>query len=105
METIRKLIKAKTACLVVAFAACTNGVPSHTNERANVFSSEEQAANEHSLNRPASIPLATLARGATVTVLDDTYGKDYWACYVRTSNEQKGWVLCTLLDYKRSAGT
>jgi hypothetical protein len=105
MEVNRKLIGATTACLVAAIAGCSGGVSSHTTGQANVFGSEEQAAYEGSFNRLASAPLATLDCGATVTVLDDTYGKDYWACYVRTANGQKGWVLCTSLDYKRSAGT
>ncbi|MFD2095113.1 hypothetical protein ACFSJ3_03890 [Corallincola platygyrae] len=30
-----------------------------------------------------------------VFVLYDTYGKDYWACYVRTVDGQFGWILCT----------
>lgn len=105
MEANRKLIKAATTCLVATLADCSNSVSSHTIEQANVFGSEEQAAYEGSINRPAPVPLVTLARGANVNVLDDTYGKDYWACYVRTADGIKGWVLCTSLDYKRSTGT
>lgn len=104
MEANHDLLKAATACLIAALAGCSGGVSSHTTKQVNVFTSEEQAAYEGAVNRPAPVPLVTLARGATVNVLDDTYGKDYWACYVRTANGQNGWVLCTSLDYKRSTG-
>ncbi len=39
--------------------------------------------------------VGTVKKGQTVSVLYDTYGKDYWACYVRTDNGQFGWLLCT----------
>ena len=105
MEVSRNLLRATASCLVAAIAGCSGGVSSRTTHQVNVFRSEEQAAHEGSANHPAPVPLATLASGATVSVLGDTYGKDYWACYVRTANGQKGWVLCTSLDYKRTAGT
>ena len=96
--------KRATAFLIVALAGCSSEVPSHTTKQVNAFSAEEQAAYEGSLNRPAPRPLFTLASGAAVKVLNDTYGKDYWSCYVRTEIGQEGWVLCTSLDYKRSSG-
>jgi hypothetical protein len=103
MEANRKFKRA-TASMLVALAGCSGEVPTHTTKQVNAFGTEEQAAYEGSLNRPASVPVFTLASGAAVEVLDDTYGKDYWACYVRTENAQEGWVLCTSLDYKRSGG-
>ena len=33
-----------------------------------------------------------------VAVMWDTYGKDYWACYVRTSTGARGWISCTNLS-------
>ena len=105
MQANRKVIKSTAACLVATLAGCSNGVSSRAIEQASVFGSEEMAAYEGSINRPAPIPLVTLSRGANVNVLHDTYGKDYWACYVRTTNGIEGWVLCTSLDYKRSTGT
>ena len=105
MEANREAIKSMAACLVAALAGSYNSVPSRTIEQASVFSSEEMAAYEGSINLQAPVPLVTLARGANINVLHDTYGKDYWACYVRTANGVKGWVLCTALDYKRSTGT
>ena len=40
-------------------------------------------------------PIGQLAKGETVDVLWNRYGKDYWACYVRTKRGDKGWILCT----------
>jgi len=31
----------------------------------------------------------------SIFILYDTYGKDYWACYIRTKDFKYGWVLCT----------
>jgi hypothetical protein len=39
-----------------------------------------------------------LLAGSRVDVLWDTYGKDYWACYVRTASGRRGWVLCAALE-------
>ena len=40
-------------------------------------------------------PVGQIDKGETVDVLWDRYGKDYWACYVRTTDGERGWVLCT----------
>jgi hypothetical protein len=40
-------------------------------------------------------PTGRVAEGETVDVLWTRYGKDYWACYIRTQSGSKGWVLCT----------
>jgi hypothetical protein len=66
--------------------------------RVSIFKSEAAAAYEGSLNRPAEPPIAVVEQGADLAVLWDTYGKDYWACYVRTSQGSRGWVLCTSLE-------
>ena len=42
--------------------------------------------------------IGALSKGEVVDVLRDRYGKDYWACLVRTRSGEKGWVLCTNLD-------
>jgi hypothetical protein len=66
-------------------------------KRADVFVTESAAAREHALNRVPMPPVAVVESGEKVAVIWDTYGKDYWACYVRTSNGIRGWVLCTSL--------
>jgi len=48
-------------------------------------------------------PTGHIAKGETVDVLWDRYGKDYWACYIRTRSGSQGWVLCTDLDAATSA--
>jgi hypothetical protein len=68
-----------------------------TEQEINVYSSEFDAAYESAFNRPNGKPLLRLTKAESVDVLSDTYGKDYWACYVRTSKGIKGWVLCTAL--------
>lgn len=40
-------------------------------------------------------PVGEVTKGEAVDVLWDRYGKDYWACYVRTRSGSKGWILCT----------
>jgi len=48
-------------------------------------------------NRVPVPRIASIESGEQVAVLWDTYGKDYWACYVRTSHGVRGWALCTSL--------
>jgi hypothetical protein len=48
---------------------------------------------------PAPEIIAFVTPGEPIGVLWDKYGKDYWACYIRTSVGVRGWVLCT--DLKR----
>jgi hypothetical protein len=55
-----------------------------------LWSERSQAAG---LDRTA--PVGQIAKGETVEVLWNRYGKDYWACYVQTKAGDKGWVLCT----------
>ena len=66
-------------------------------QRANVFNSEYAAATEGAVNRPPITPITSIDLGEQVAVLWDTYGKDYWACYVRTLKGVRGWALCTSL--------
>ena len=68
----------------------------------SVFSNEADAANEGSLNRGQVKPIATLQEGERVLVLNDTYGKDYWACKIRLQNNTTGWALCTDLNFQGS---
>lgn len=63
-----------------------------------VFPSERDAAYAGSQTIRTAAAVSTLGQGDSVAVLWDTYGRDYWACYVRTSSGQRGWVLCTALQ-------
>lgn len=58
---------------------------------------EEEAANHDSLLISTSNPISIISAGESVAVLWDKYGKDYWACYVRTNNGTRGWMPCTQL--------
>ena len=62
-----------------------------------VFPTEYDAAYAGA-NFHTAPPKLVLRAQEPVAVLWDTYGKDYWACYVRTSNGTRGWVLCTSLS-------
>ena len=66
-------------------------------KRVSVFNSESAAAYAGALNRPTVSPVASLETGESVAVIWDSYGKDYWAYYVRTSKGVRGWTLCTSL--------
>ena len=69
-------------------ARATDGVP--------VYRSKDDAV---SAGSGAKVdPVSGLHRGELVRVFWDTHGKDYWACYVRNSLGQLGWVLCAPLQ-------
>ena len=42
--------------------------------------------------------IARVGVGDSVALLWDEYEKDYWACYIRTVDGIRGWVLCTDFD-------
>ena len=77
-----------------------NGTPASVTKATGLFATEDDAAMDGygSLNHAPPKRLADLPPGASVVVLSDTYGKDYWACKVRVA-DATGWVLCTSLDY------
>jgi hypothetical protein len=66
-------------------------------EDVKLLPSEQDAAYAASLNIKTESAISSLNRGEEVTGIWDTFGKDYWACYVRTSTNQYVWVLCTSL--------
>ena len=92
------------AGFAVLLASCSVGTPSKVTQATGLFASEADARIDGSLNHPAPKRLASLQVNANVTVLWDTYGKDYWACYVRTESAGVGWVLCSSLNYHGSSG-
>ena len=63
-----------------------------------VFASEHDAGYARSESIRTGPAISSLKRGERVAVLWDTYGKDYWACYVRSSTNRFGWVLCPSLQ-------
>lgn len=64
-----------------------------------IFPSEYDAAYVGSESLKTAPPaFATLKQGESVAVLWDIYGKDYWACYIRRSAKQRGWVSCGSLQ-------
>ncbi|WP_425425141.1 SH3 domain-containing protein [Thiolinea disciformis] len=82
--------------LICALASGCTKVESRTKEHVNIYATETDAAYANVI----AIPLTTLPQGEIVTVLGNTYGKDYWACQIRTHTGNEGWVLCTSLDYR-----
>jgi hypothetical protein len=62
-----------------------------------IWSTMEQAYRASAPNADES-PIGVLAKGEPVDVLWDRYGKDYWACYIKTQSGLRGWVLCTDLE-------
>jgi hypothetical protein len=95
-----KLTRALIVSLVILLASCGKGTPSQTTEAVNVYAIEAESPEPQIANRPIPKPIFSLPMDTPLEVLWDTYGKDYWACYIRTSDGRRGWVLCTSLDYK-----
>jgi hypothetical protein len=91
------VVSAISAALAVGYELHYGGKIVKVKKQTGVFDSEYAAAYYRSLNRKPVPPIASIAGGERVAVLWDTYGKDYWACYVRTSKGERGWVLCTSL--------
>ena len=100
---MRQFIRSIVVLVLALFAGCSAGTAARVSQTAHVFANESDAHFERSSNYSVPVPLATLEVGSVVTVLSDTYGKDYWACYIRTQTSLQGWVLCTSLDYHRAA--
>lgn len=93
------------ASALLLLAGCEPaGTASQVTEATGLYATEYEAAYAGSTNRPPPKPLAQLAAGERVIVVSDTYGKDYWACKVRTQESLSGWVLCTSLYERRSGG-
>lgn len=91
------VIGAAVLTLAVMYQINFGGRVVIADSRTNVFDTEYAAGYEGALNRTPIPPIASIANGERVAVLWDTYGKDYWACYVRTSKGVRGWALCTCL--------
>ena len=79
------LISAAIASLAVTYELSLGGRVVVATKRADVFNNEYAAAYEAALNRTPVPRIASIENGEKVAVIWDTYGKDYWACYVRTS--------------------
>jgi hypothetical protein len=91
------LVGTAVVSLAVAYQIHFGGRVVVADRRADVFNTEYAAAYEGALNRVPIPPVASIESGEQVAVIWDTYGKDYWACYVRTSKGVRGWALCTSL--------
>lgn len=91
------MVGAVVISLAVAYEIHFGGRVVVADKRADVFNTEYAAAYEGALNRAPTVPIASIESGEQVAVIWDTYGKDYWACYVRTSKGVRGWALCTSL--------
>lgn len=89
-----------TVSLLAMYEVHFGGRPAVAYKRANIFRSEYAAAYEGALNREPNPPVPSIDSGEQITVIWDAYGKDYWACYVRTSKGLRGWALCTSLKMK-----
>ena len=73
------------------------------NEKLAIVSAKEEARMKGlmSLNgKPPPQPRIRgwIEKGDDVSVLWETAGKDYLACYVRSSSGIRGWILCTDLN-------
>jgi hypothetical protein len=94
------LIVASLGSLAVGYELHFGGKTVVATERVGIFDSEYAAAYQHAINRVPVPPIASIESGEQIAVIWDTYGKDYWACYVRNSKGIRGWVLCTSLGMR-----
>lgn len=67
-----------------------------TERQLGLYPTEFDAA-DTGINQRTSAAMSEVASGETVAVLWSEFGKDYWACYVRTPDGARGWILCTAL--------
>ncbi|MEL0168651.1 hypothetical protein [Halopseudomonas oceani] len=81
--------------IVAAYMVWGYGWKASTNHVLEYHKSERSAAYGGRNERVPLEVVGTIDHGRDVAVLYDTYGKDYWACYVRTTDLRFGWVLCT----------
>jgi hypothetical protein len=74
------------------------GKPLLARTRSGMFSSKYGAAYVGSLTIPQETPIGSIEPGEHLALIWDEFGKDFWACYVRNSKGQRGWVLCGSTD-------
>lgn len=92
------VLAAVLAFAVLGYLHLGNSWQASARESMGLFASKADAAYSGSSSIKTSPALGKAAPGEAVSVLWDTYGKDYWACYVRLTSGQRGWVLCTSLN-------
>jgi hypothetical protein len=100
MKTLDRVCHALLALVILSSCSSGRGDRVKVISETGVFAKESDPAAVGSSSLPQATPIATLRPGQSVLVLSDTYGKDYWACQVRTRDSQVGWVLCGSLDYR-----
>ena len=98
---VKILLLTFSSAIVSACSADRVAIVSDSNVR--VYNTEKDAARQNSKNISPSNPKAVLKKGAKIEVINDTYGKDYWACEIRYSDQDIGWVLCTFLIFQSNA--
>jgi predicted outer membrane lipoprotein len=89
---------ATAVLLFAAYEMNWGGKPVASLKQVNIFDSVYDAAYERAINRALAPPLASIGSGEQLALIWDSYGKDFWACYVRTSKGVRGWTLCNYLD-------
>ena len=74
---MRQFIASIVVLLVALCTGCSAGTAARVSQTAHVFANQNDAYFERSSSHNVSAPLTTLEAGSVVTVLSDTYGKDY----------------------------
>lgn len=77
-------IGATITALSVSYELSFGGKVVVASKPAGVFDVEYAVAYAGAINRVPSLRIASIESGEHVAVLWDPYGRDYWACYVRT---------------------
>jgi hypothetical protein len=58
-----------------------------------MYSTERDARCEYRCGPPIARPIQALRPGERLAVVNDAYGRDYWAFRVRTNAGKEGWVV------------
>jgi hypothetical protein len=90
------------AAVAVAYPRWGYSWHARVTSASELFSTEAGPTSAYLVHGKKENPIGALAVGDNVAVLWDTYGKDYWACYVRGPRGERGWLLCT--DLRRTRG-
>ena len=66
-----------------------------TSKPKELFHTEADFADSLNSSISTKNSFSTIPADEEIAILYDTFGKDYWACYVRSSAGIRGWTECS----------
>ena len=83
------------SCAVASYIVWGYGWKASADIDQYLHKTAESAAYGHHSDHVTLEVTSTIEKDQAVAVLYDKYGKDFWACYVRTPDFRFGWMVCT----------